>query len=60
MRDIFFTGYSKGNINFNNTFATFTDKWDSRVINLTFTYRFGKIVANAPSRHERTPEEKAG
>jgi len=59
MRDIFFTGYAKGNINFNNTFATFTDKWDSRVVNLTFTYRFGKIVANAPSRHERTPEEKS-
>jgi iron complex outermembrane recepter protein len=42
VRDIFYTQMPKGQINFKTTEATFMNKRDSRVANVTFTYRFGK------------------
>ena len=42
VRDIFYTQKAKGQINFKSTEASFVNKRDSRVANLTFTYRFGK------------------
>ena len=42
VRDIFYTQMPKGQINFKSTEASFVNKRDSRVANLTFTYRFGK------------------
>ena len=42
VRDIFYTQMPKGQINFKSTEASFTNRRDSRVANITFTYRFGK------------------
>jgi hypothetical protein len=59
VRDIFFTQPAKGDINFRSTEAKFQSLWDSRVANLTFTYRFGKpLKGNAPQRRERSNEEQ--
>jgi hypothetical protein len=42
IRDIFYTQMAKGQMKFKSTEASFVNKRDSRVANLTFTYRFGK------------------
>jgi hypothetical protein len=42
VRDIFYTQMPRGQINFKSTEASFVNKRDSRVANITFTYRFGK------------------
>jgi iron complex outermembrane recepter protein len=59
VRDIFLTQPARGDINFKTTEAHFRSHWDSRVANLTFTYRFGKpFKTSGPERRERTPEEQ--
>jgi hypothetical protein len=59
VRDLFYTQPPRGDINFKSTEAKFQSKWDSRVANLTFTYRFGKPLKGiVPQRRERTPEEQ--
>lgn len=42
VRDILYTRILKGQINFKSTEASFENRRDSRVANMTFTYRFGK------------------
>lgn len=42
VRDIFYTQKAEGTINFKATEAAFKNRRDTRVVNLTFTYRFGK------------------
>ena len=42
VRDIFYTQMPKGQINFKSTEASFINRRDSRVANISFTYRFGK------------------
>jgi outer membrane receptor protein involved in Fe transport len=42
VRDIFYTQQPSGSIDFQSTEAKFTNYRDSRVVNLTFSYRFGK------------------
>lgn len=44
VRDIFYTQVPRGQINFKSTEASFVNKRDSRVANMTFTYRFGKNI----------------
>jgi iron complex outermembrane recepter protein len=44
LRDIFYTQQVSGNINFQQTQATFHNTRDSRQLSLTFTYRFGKVI----------------
>jgi iron complex outermembrane receptor protein len=56
-RDIFYTQPVTGDINFKTTQAKFNQYTESRVLNLTFTYRFGKLV-NTPQRKERSSEEQ--
>jgi hypothetical protein len=59
MQDIFYTQPVKGDINFKTTEAKFGASWDSRVANLTFTYRFGKPAnGNIPQHRERVNEEQ--
>ena len=59
VRDIFYTQIAKGEINFKNTEAKFQNRRDSRVVNLTFTYRFGKpLKAAAPRKKAGGPEEQ--
>jgi len=42
IRDIFYTNAPHGYINFQQTEATFSNRRDSRVVALTFTWNFGK------------------
>ncbi|MFT3823294.1 MAG: outer membrane beta-barrel family protein [Chitinophagaceae bacterium] len=51
VRDIFFTQVVKGSMNFKATEATFENRRDNRVANITFTYRFGKPLKNTPQRN---------
>ena len=50
VRDIFYTQKAKGYINFQQTAAEFRNFRDSRVANITFTYRFGKPLKEANQR----------
>jgi iron complex outermembrane recepter protein len=50
VRDIFYTQVPRGDINFKKTEASFVNKRDNRVVNLTFTYRFGKPLKNGNSQ----------
>ncbi len=42
VRDMFYTNWVKGNINFQRTQAYFENRRDTRVAGIAFTYRFGK------------------
>jgi outer membrane receptor protein involved in Fe transport len=44
VKDMFYTNYAKGTIKFDNTEAYFENRRDSRVANLSFSYRFGKPI----------------
>ncbi len=50
VRDILNTQHPVGNINFQNTAATFSQQTDSRVATLSFTYRFGKPIKGLQKR----------
>ncbi|MEI2747266.1 MAG: hypothetical protein V9E88_00720 [Ferruginibacter sp.] len=50
IRDILYTRPAKGNINFQNTEASFRERRDSRFVTLGFTYRFGKPIKGLPKR----------
>ena len=50
VRDIFYTNQAKGDINFKTTQAHFQNTRDSRVVNLSFTYRFGKPIKDNRAR----------
>ena len=50
MRDLFYTNWAKGNINFQRTQAYFENRRDSRVATISFTYRFGKPMKEQSSR----------
>jgi iron complex outermembrane receptor protein len=50
VRDIFYTQVPRGDINFKKTEASFVNKRDNRVVNITFTYRFGKPLKNGNSQ----------
>ncbi len=54
VRDILYTQYVKGNINLQNTEAYFESRRDSRVANISFTYRFGKPMK------EQQPRRRTG
>lgn len=59
VRDIFYTQPPKGDINFKSTEAHFSSLWDSRQVNITFNYRFGKpFKVDGPRRRESRPEEQ--
>jgi hypothetical protein len=50
VRDMFYTQKVKGYMNFQQTEASFRNIRDSRVVNLTFTYRFGKPLKDVSQR----------
>ena len=50
IRDMFYTQKVKGYINFQQTEASFRNIRDSRVANVTFTYRFGKPLKDVSQR----------
>lgn len=53
VRDIFYTHWAKGRIDFQRTEASFENKRDSRVASISFTYRFGKPI-NGPQNTRKT------
>ena len=53
MRDLFYTQKSEGQIKFQQTEAHFRNRPDSRVANITFSYRFGKPL-KAAQKDRRT------
>lgn len=57
VRDLLYTQVAKGSMNFELTEAQFRNNRDSRVVNLTFTYRFGKPVKNNTGPRQRNVEE---
>lgn len=52
VRDFLYTNKATGTINFSTTEAWFHQTRDSRVANLTFTYRFGKPLKNVQQRRK--------
>ena len=58
IRDMFFTQKVKGNMNFQQTEASFRNIRDSRVVNVTFTYRFGKPLKDVSQRRRGGAEEE--
>ena len=52
IRDMFYTQFPKGNINFQNTEAYFENRRDSRVANISFSYRFGKPIKDQRQRRK--------
>jgi hypothetical protein len=53
VRDIFYTQVAKGQINFESTEASFQNYRDSRVVNVTFSYRFGKPMNGGNSQRKK-------
>jgi iron complex outermembrane recepter protein len=59
IRDIFYSQVVEGDINFKATEAHFKNWRDTRVANITFTYRFGKPLKNGNEpRNRNTPDEQ--
>jgi iron complex outermembrane recepter protein len=50
VRDMFNTMRPKGNIDFQNTRASFAQRQDNRVATISFTYRFGKPIKGIQKR----------
>jgi iron complex outermembrane recepter protein len=53
VRDIFYTQIPHGDINFKKTEARFRNTRDTRVANVTFTYRFGKPIKNTNGQRKK-------
>lgn len=56
--DIFYTQTFEGEFKFDNIDAYVRNSHDSRVMRLTFTYRFGKSTASARQRNTGADDEK--
>jgi len=53
VRDILYTQLPHGDINFKETEARFRNSRDTRVANLTFTYRFGKPIKSNNNQRKK-------
>jgi outer membrane receptor protein involved in Fe transport len=53
VRDIFYTNWVQGQINFQSTEASFKNKRDSRVAGISFTYRFGKPIKGPQNNRKK-------
>jgi hypothetical protein len=49
-RDLLYTRRARGNINFQHTEASFRESNDSRVVSISFNYRFGKPIKGLQKR----------
>ena len=58
VRDIFFSQIAKGEINFESTETYFRNVRETRVANITFTYRFGKPIKNGNGERKRNENEE--
>ncbi len=53
VRDVLYTNWAKGHINFQRTEASFENKRDSRVAGISFTYRFGKPIKGPQNNRKK-------
>lgn len=60
MADVFFTSYVRGEILYENVHEHYVQKRDSRVVNVAFTWRFGKTFKDVGARRAggATEEQK--
>lgn len=59
VRDIFFTQVTRGEITYQNVREHFVQSRDSRVLNISFTYRFGKTLNDKPrGNHNGASDEQ--
>ena len=59
VRDMFYTNWVKGNMNFQRTEVYFENRRDSRVGTISFTYRFGKPIKDqSPKRNGGSSDEQ--
>lgn len=58
VRDLFFTQRIDGHIYYQNVHEHFLQSRDSRVVNLSFSYRFGKPLKEASRKNNATSEEQ--
>lgn len=59
VRDIFLTNFPSGIIRFSKTEATFSNRRDSRIFSLSFTYRFGKSFKAITKKSSGSDDEKS-
>jgi iron complex outermembrane receptor protein len=52
-RDILYTNWAKGSIDFASTQATFENRRDSRMASIAFTYRFGKPIKGPQNNRKK-------
>jgi hypothetical protein len=53
VNDIFNSQRNRGSTNYANMDLSFMNKWESRVVNLSLSYRFGRSEVK-PERHRST------
>jgi hypothetical protein len=53
VRDILYTNWAKGYLNFQLTRASFENKRDTRVAGISFTYRFGKPIKGPQNNRKK-------
>jgi hypothetical protein len=59
VRDIFLTNFPSGIIRFSKTEASFSNRRDSRIFSLSFTYRFGKSFKAITKKSSGSDDEKS-
>lgn len=59
IRDLFLTNFPKGVFSFSNTEANFSNQRDSRILSLSFTYRFGKNFNTNTRKTSGAEDEKS-
>lgn len=59
IRDLFLTNFPKGVFRFSNTEANFSNQRDSRILSLSFTYRFGKSFNTNSRKTSGAEDEKS-
>ncbi|MEY4459015.1 MAG: hypothetical protein RIT38_220 [Bacteroidota bacterium] len=59
IRDLFLTNFPKGVFRFSNTEAKFSNQRDSRILSLSFTYRFGKNFNTNTRKTSGAEDEKS-
>ena len=58
VRDLLFTNFPSGVIRFSKTVADFSNKRDTRILSLSFTYRFGKSFKAINKKSSGADDEK--
>jgi iron complex outermembrane recepter protein len=60
VRDIFWTQYFRGSVQYQNLDVNIQNKWESRVASMSFTYRFGNSKVAAVRQRQSGLEDEKG